>query len=186
MTFPNGETVQAHKDFQVVAAANTYGTGSNQIYCGRNQIDGATLDRYFVYKLDYDRMLEKALVTNKDILTLYWLVRDIVRENDIRHTVSTRAILNMDKIISSKIIGKGSFTIGDAFDGTLIKGLDVEDLHIIVSKLSSSDEYTMALLKHLKEKYDVDRDVYKRNNINTLDNLSRVRRENNTSLTWHI
>ena len=27
-------------------------TGSNRIYCGRNQIDGATLDRYFVYNLD--------------------------------------------------------------------------------------------------------------------------------------
>lgn len=166
MTFPNGETIQAHKDFQVVAAANTYGTGSNQVYCGRNQIDGATLDRYFVYNLDYDRNLEKALVANKEILNLYWQVRDIVKENDIRHTVSTRAILNMDRIISSKIIGKGSFTIGDAFDGTLIKGLDIEDLNIIISKLSSSDTYTLALLKHLKDKYDIDKSTYQNKNVN--------------------
>lgn len=161
MTFPNGETKAAHKDFQVVAAANTYGTGSNRIYCGRNQIDGATLDRYFVYNLDYDRRLEQALVTNKDILGLFWNVRDIVRENDIRHTVSTRAILNMDKIISSKIIGKGSFTIGNAFEGTLIKGLDVEDLNIIVSKLSSTDIYTQELLNFLRYKYGVDKNAYR-------------------------
>ena len=166
MTFPNGETRQAHKDFQVVAAANTYGTGSNQVYCGRNQIDGATLDRYFVYNLDYDRELEKALVQNKDILELFWQVRDIVKENDIRHTVSTRAILNMDKIISSRIIGKGTFTIGNAFDGTLIKGLDVEDLGVIVSRLSTNDKYTAMFLKHLKEKYSVDKDAYKNNNVN--------------------
>lgn len=166
MTFPNGETIKAHKDFQVVAAANTYGTGSNSVYCGRNQIDGATLDRYFIYNLDYDKNLEKALVSNKEILNLFWEVRDIIKQNDIRHTVSTRAILNMDKIISSGIIGKGTFTIGNAFDGTLIKGLDIEDLNIIVSRLKSTDKYTRSFLEHLMSKYGVDKNEYRNSDAN--------------------
>ena len=169
MTFPNGETLQAHKDFQVVAAANTYGTGQNAVYCGRNQIDGATLDRYFTYTLDYDKTLEKSLVMNKDILGLFWEIRKIVQDNDIRHTVSTRAIVNMDKIISSKIIGKGSFTLGSAFDGTLIKGLDKEDLGIIVSRVQTNDEYTKAFLAHLKEKYSISQTTYNDKNVNQED-----------------
>ena len=163
MTFPNGETKQANKDFQVVAAANTFGRGENQIYCGRNNLDGATLDRYFIYNLDYDKKLEEALVKNKEILSLYWNVREIIEKNDIKHTVSTRAILNMDKIISSNIIGKGTFTIGNAFDGTLIKGLDKDDLAIIVSRLTSSDYYTQEFIKYLKNNYDVSKDEYEKN-----------------------
>lgn len=173
MTFPNGETFNAHKDFQVVAAANTFGTGASQIYCGRNQIDGATLDRYFVYNLDYDKNLERALVNNKAILDVFWEIRRIVNENGIRHTVSTRAILNMDKIISSKIIGKGSFTIGDAFDGTLIKGLDVDDLNIIVARLKTNDFYSIKLLEYLRSKYSASQSEYKSKNVNDSKQYSR-------------
>ena len=164
MTFPNGETLQAHKDFQVVAAANTFGKGENAVYCGRNQLDGATLDRYFIYNLDYDKSLEKTLVNNEDILDLFWDLREIIVNNDIHHTVSTRAILNMDKIISSGIIGKGTFTIGDAFEGTLIKGLDKDDLNIIVSKLNINNKYASDFLKYLKEKYSVSKNAYEENN----------------------
>lgn len=52
--FPNSEMVKAHKDFRVIAFANTQGTGANSEYTGRDRLDAATLDRFFQYYVGYD------------------------------------------------------------------------------------------------------------------------------------
>lgn len=52
--FPNGETVERHADFRVVAAMNTYGRGADGLYVGRAVLDAATLDRFIRYFWDYD------------------------------------------------------------------------------------------------------------------------------------
>jgi len=59
-TFPDGE-VKKHPDFVAVAAANTVGQGANRQYIGRNQIDGATLDRFVQVDIGYDEKLEHRL-----------------------------------------------------------------------------------------------------------------------------
>lgn len=43
---------------RIVAAANTFGTGADMLYVGRNQLDAATLDRFYVVQMDYDSVLE--------------------------------------------------------------------------------------------------------------------------------
>jgi hypothetical protein len=60
MDFPDG-VVQKHPDFRVVADANTFGTGADRLYVGRNQLDAASLDRYAVLDWPYDEALEAAL-----------------------------------------------------------------------------------------------------------------------------
>jgi cobaltochelatase CobS len=59
MTFPCG-LVKVHKDFKVIAAANTAGTGATNQY-KRNALDGATLDRFARIELQYDLDLEVRL-----------------------------------------------------------------------------------------------------------------------------
>ena len=51
---PSGEMVIRHKDFKVIASANTFGGGSNLLYVGRNRLDGSTVDRFGFVILDYD------------------------------------------------------------------------------------------------------------------------------------
>ena len=51
---PSGEMVMKHKDFKVIASANTFGGGSNLLYVGRNRLDGSTVDRFGFVILDYD------------------------------------------------------------------------------------------------------------------------------------
>src|SRR5690348_6720439 len=48
-----------HADFILIAAANTFGTGANRLYVGRNQLDESTLDRFRVGQvlMDYDERL---------------------------------------------------------------------------------------------------------------------------------
>lgn len=45
-------------DAAIMAAANTFGTGADALYVGRNQLDAATLDRFYVVQMDYDAALE--------------------------------------------------------------------------------------------------------------------------------
>ena len=51
--FPDGQ-VKRHPDFVCIAAANTYGSGADRQYVGRNQLDAASLDRFAVVDMDYD------------------------------------------------------------------------------------------------------------------------------------
>ncbi|CUW38803.1 conserved protein of unknown function(AAA+ ATPase domain,194-344) [Magnetospirillum sp. XM-1] len=115
--FPDG-MVKRHPDFRCIAAANTYGNGADRVYVGRNQLDGASLDRFFSVALDYDEDLERMLCPNNDWVRHVQRVRDAVRKLQIRHIVSPRA----------SIMGAAALAAGLDRDtveaGLLWKGLD--------------------------------------------------------------
>jgi cobaltochelatase CobS len=57
--FPDG-IVEKHKDFVLIACANTIGQGADQQYVGRQQVDAATLDRFVFLQWPYDVAVEAA------------------------------------------------------------------------------------------------------------------------------
>jgi MoxR-like ATPase len=95
-----------HKDFVCLASANTYGHGANRMYCGRNQLDGATLDRFQagLVEFDYDKDLEKLLITNGPFREAAWKIRQVVNDKQMRRLVSTRVLAKLDKQIAADII----------------------------------------------------------------------------------
>jgi MoxR-like ATPase len=60
--FPDG-LIKRHQKCHILAAANTFGTGATAEYVGRNQLDAATLDRYWRISFPYDETLESSLVS---------------------------------------------------------------------------------------------------------------------------
>lgn len=56
--FPNGR-FEAHDDFRIVAAGNTLGTGADAMYTGRLQLDAASLNRFSVVPVGYDRRIDE-------------------------------------------------------------------------------------------------------------------------------
>ena len=59
--FPDGDVVK-HDDCLVVATANTFGTGPDRMYVGRNALDAATISRFaYTHDLLPDTELEAAL-----------------------------------------------------------------------------------------------------------------------------
>jgi cobaltochelatase CobS len=60
MAFPDG-MVDRHPDFVCVASANTYGSGPDRAYVGRQAIDKATLNRFLVVPVGYDLALERVV-----------------------------------------------------------------------------------------------------------------------------
>ena len=51
-----------HERFYVLAAANTYGTGADRLYCGANQLDASTLNRFYFLDWHYDEVLEEQMM----------------------------------------------------------------------------------------------------------------------------
>lgn len=92
--FPDG-MVEMHKDFHFIATANTYGNGADRTYVGRNQLDGATLDRFAIIDWQIDEDLERALVSHLKYGEMWTNVvrktREYVKERNIRAIISPRA-----------------------------------------------------------------------------------------------
>jgi cobaltochelatase CobS len=104
MAFPDSPTpVKRHPDFRMIAACNTFGTGADRVYVGRVQLDGATLDRFAFLDMPYDLDLERALSTDADWLAFVHKARAAVASLSLRHIVSTRAILNGQKLRAAGI-----------------------------------------------------------------------------------
>ena len=149
LTFPDGILYESNPDFYLAAAANTYGTGSDQIYCGRSSLDGASLNRFLPIFIDYDKNLEQNLVKNTSILNLFWQVRESINKNKIRHVISTRNIVNADRMLNSNM-----FTLNNIFDYTIIQSMSDDDLRMILKDLASGsmDNYITSFINYLNIK----------------------------------
>ena len=114
--FPDG-TVPMHKDFLLVAAANTYGAGATHDYVGRNKLDAATVDRFVMLPWDYDEALEIAISGNAQWASIVHRIRAAVAGLGIKHVVSPRASIRGAAYIAA------GFTQAQALNMTVRKGL---------------------------------------------------------------
>lgn len=130
--------VKKHKDFVFIASANTFGTGMNRQYVGRNQLDAATLDRFTVVEWNIDNILEEKLSVGDYAQNWFSAVkaaRHFVQKHSIRALITPRATekgslllhngFHIDKVIPAVLLGsvpddkKGEITkiAKDAFLG---------------------------------------------------------------------
>ena len=105
-----GEVVERHADCIIAAAANTYGRGGDMVYVGRNALDGATLDRFVLAKLNvgYDIALEHDMARSvldsdqtRELLNWVKKLRDGIAENRLRRIASTRLVEQSVKALKS-------------------------------------------------------------------------------------
>lgn len=112
-----------HPNFVFIVAANTYGNGANRLYVGRNQLDAAFLDRFAgaQFELDYDRDLERAIVTAicpdkaEGWLKAAWAIRDSIESVQLRRIWGTRSLMagakwlaagkTLDKVLAKLFVG---------------------------------------------------------------------------------
>ena len=102
MAFPDStKPVSRHKDFRIIANANTYGNGADRVYVGRTQLDGATIDRFAFLTWDYDTTLERKLAGNDSWVDRVQALRRAVEAEKARIIVSPRASINGAKMIAA-------------------------------------------------------------------------------------
>ncbi|WAX12079.1 hypothetical protein CS266P2_00045 [Clostridium phage CS266P2] len=96
--FPNGK-IKAHKNFRVVAAGNTVGSGADEMYTGRLVLDQATLDRFAIIDFGYDKNIEMHIAKgNKELVDFIEAIRTEAETNGIRATFSYRCIGMVTKL----------------------------------------------------------------------------------------
>jgi MoxR-like ATPase len=91
--------IKRHENTRIMAACNTFGKGGSIIYSGRNQLDAATTDRFYMVYMDYDETLEKQ-IGSFEVVDWVHKLRKRVRELEIHEVVSTRMIIRMDAAIN--------------------------------------------------------------------------------------
>jgi MoxR-like ATPase len=89
---PEAPVAKKHPDFVCLAAANTFGTGADRQYVGRNQLDESTLDRFRIGQviMEYDEELEAVLCQDSDLRARLQGYRRNVSAARLRRIISTR------------------------------------------------------------------------------------------------
>lgn len=109
----NNPSAKRGEKVGIMATTNTFGTGADMIYAGRNQLDGATLDRWYIVHIDYMTSLEAKIMgataeptkewkpaptdaesVKRDTLELFTFlinVRASATQSKLRRIISTRA-----------------------------------------------------------------------------------------------
>jgi hypothetical protein len=102
--FPDA-IVKRHDDFRMLASANTFGHGADRQYVGRNQLDAASLDRFYVVPMDYDEILERSIYGDTEWTRFVQRVRAAIKSYNgaIRHVVSMRAIDSGSRALAAGI-----------------------------------------------------------------------------------
>ncbi len=140
--FPTGR-VEAHEDFRIIAAGNTFGTGADIEYTGRYQLDAASLDRFAVIQVSYSKKVEEAIAGgNKNLLQFVWAFRAALDKTGIKFIVSYRAIERLHKL-------EDIFDAGEALQMCLLRSLDMDDMKVICRNMNlpSTNTYAEAFRK---------------------------------------
>ena len=121
-----------------VAAGNTVGSGSDELYSGRMVLDQATLDRFAIIEFDYSENIEMSISNgNKYLVDFVHNLRSIANNNGIRATFSYRCITMVTKLESAGMDLKTILTI------SVFKGMDKDTINTF--NAVGYDKYTKAL-----------------------------------------
>lgn len=131
--------VEAHPDFRVIAAGNTFGLGADYDYCGRNQLDMASLDRFALIRIDYDRNIEMSVAgENAELVDFADDFRRAAGESGVRCIVSYRAISRMSKMLQF-------MDVKEVLETCLLKNLQKDDINMVCKALKVRGAYKNAL-----------------------------------------
>ena len=136
--FPTGR-FDAHENFRLIAAGNTYGTGADSEYTGRYQLDASSLDRFAILDVTYDENIESALAGgDKDLLKFVHEFRKGVKKSNINFTISYRAIERLSKMVAM-------FDIQTAVKLAILRGMEKEDAKMVVNNMYCTNKYADAI-----------------------------------------
>jgi MoxR-like ATPase len=116
--------VRKHKDFVVIAAANTYGKGANRMYTSRQALDMATLDRFIGIDWDYDTDFERKIGANSNQsawVEYVWALRKHEAELSLRLVFGTRRIIQGCALLNA------GFSLADTKEKTVWFGVSPDD-----------------------------------------------------------
>lgn len=136
--FPTGRETVSDK-FYCLAAGNTFGTGADNIYNARYQLDAASMDRFALIFVDYDSEIELSIAQgNKELVMFCDDFRKAVAKIGVTCLCTYRAVKRLTKFAAYMSKAK-------ALEIGLVKGLAKDDVKLIADNLSIKNEWADAL-----------------------------------------
>lgn len=130
--FPTGRVNLDKVHF--VAAGNTVGSGSDEMYTGRMVIDQATLDRFAIIEFGYDTNIEMAMAENDDdLVDFIHSLRKSSESQGIRATFSYRCITMAKKLENA------GMPLVEVIKIAVVKGLDSDTVNTLFVKTVNVD-----------------------------------------------
>lgn len=130
--FPTGRVDL--KNVHFVAAGNTVGSGSDEMYTGRMVIDQATLDRFAIIEFGYDTNIEMAMAENDDdLVDFIHSLRKSSESQGIRATFSYRCITMAKKLENA------GMPLVEVIKIAVVKGLDSDTINTLFIKTRNED-----------------------------------------------
>lgn len=120
--FPTGKVEL--KKVHFVAAGNTVGSGADDQYTGRMVLDQATMDRFAIIEMNYDRRVElKIAEGNAELVEFVHQLREKAETLGIRATFSYRCIAMVTKLEKTGLDVKAILKI------SIFKGMDQDTIN---------------------------------------------------------
>lgn len=139
----NNPLIKRHKDFVVVANMNTYGHGGNMMYNARNQLDGATLDRFRsgMVEMNYDKRVETSII-DKEVYEWGKWIRKGIDALKMQRLMTTRLMKDFTDMKSEHNWGvkeweQSYFLDWEKDDEKQLKGWIIKELNVMKSKLEN-------------------------------------------------
>ena len=110
------KVVKKNPAFICICTANTYGKGATIEYVGRNRLDSATLDRFIILNIGYDKNIEKTICNNDKYLNIINKLRENAEKYAIKIIISPRAIFNGADLLDA------DFSIKEVLEMVVFKG----------------------------------------------------------------
>ena len=116
--FPGGQQFEINPEHRVIATANTWGTGADAEYVGRNRLDAASLDRFGArLEWDYDEAFERRLMVGQfgdngeRATTLSQSVRVKLRECGLKIVWGPRQTIGLARRLAAGLNAREAFSV---------------------------------------------------------------------------
>jgi MoxR-like ATPase len=142
--FPVVGNVKAHPNFRLIAAGNTPGMGATDMFTERQALDAATLDRFVVFKFDYDPRIEELLAKgNKELLDFIRGLRKAAEKNQQRIVLGYRVIQQATAML-------GIFSDVRIMSSSIFKDIDVEVVRMLIRDCGCHGRFVKAANEYVE------------------------------------
>lgn len=143
--FPVLGRIDAHPDFRIVSAGNTFGTGASMLYTGRASLDASTLNRFGYMRIGYDETIDAVCAEHdQDLLDFGHAIRKGSEICGVSCLMSYRQFTAMAQLKQCE-----HFNTTQAIEFAITKGLTKDELRLLhreVETITGSENvYTQAL-----------------------------------------
>jgi len=122
--FPDCQ-ITVHKDFTLVATANTFGRGASEGYLGRNSLDLATVNRFIPILWELDEDIEEALVDHPQWIKVARKARELADDSLDGVLIGMR-----NSLYGADMLRQG-IDFEDVFKMAICNGLGEDDIQVL-------------------------------------------------------